>query len=509
MKRYLIIMLCGISVFMSGCQEQELNPLDVVSNALTIEEIVEADMIFSPEKIDGKINFYYLSGKPTPYLDFNQFISKFPKFLGDNLKLERDESSVSLTYKYQDGTVIYTDEIAIDFENETLYFTRPFLAMGIEVEKPTPVTISLQDYEIDLYVDDEIKLMPVYLYSLLLGQYSGDLMLHNKNELYVTNTFNRTFNDLVDQFRTTPGELRLTLDEVLINESFNYLNLLMDHIYGLKGYQNMDSYKELIDQYRNDETNNWNYYERLLHFLMDLNDGHTAMIAPSNLGIYLDNAVLKEIEEDNEYLSKVRGGYTRNMCEERASDEVIQTYRDDVIYMDYRSFDTRDEAQYKKVLDEMENKTIILDIRCNGGGFATTSMKDLLDYLSNDPVTIYFGDINNGRYEITTNERESKNDYVLLTSPYSFSSANTFTSAFKEWNLGTIVGETTGGGTATVAPYVLPDGTIIYLSNSILMINSKGELIEEGIQPDIELIFTPDMDLKVTLLDMIDTKLAK
>lgn len=36
------------------------------------------------------------------------------------------------------------------------------------------------------------------------------------------------------------------------------------------------------------------------------------------------------------------------------------------------------------------------------------------------------------------------------------------------------------------------------------MVNSKGELIEEGIDPDIALRFTADMNLKETLLNIIE-----
>lgn len=79
-----------------------------------------------------------------------------------------------------------------------------------------------------------------------------------------------------------------------------------------------------------------------------------------------------------------------------------------------------------------------------------------------------------------------------------------FTNYFKELELGMIIGEKTGGGSALVQCFALPDGTVIQLSIDLLMVNSKGELIEKGIEPDIPLTFTPDMDLKETLLSIID-----
>ena len=85
-------------------------------------------------------------------------------------------------------------------------------------------------------------------------------------------------------------------------------------------------------------------------------------------------------------------------------------------------------------------------------------------------------------------------EWTLLVSLNSFSAANTFTSVFKEMNLGKIYGNKSGGGMCSVLPLVLADGTAIAISsnNTARFVSERNntlyfQAIEHGIEPDVEI----------------------
>lgn len=57
-------------------------------------------------------------------------------------------------------------------------------------------------------------------------------------------------------------------------------------------------------------------------------------------------------------------------------------------------------------------------------------------------------------------------NWALLTTPTSFSAANSLTTIFKENNLGPIIGLTSGGGTSSITPILLPNGTAFTTSSN-------------------------------------------
>lgn len=479
-----------MGMILTGCQLNEPSLIEEGMQDLAVNEVVEVELLSSPNRSDGKMQLFYMNRYETPYLDFNQFLSNFSKLWGEYTKVERDDTTITITYKYQAEQEIYENQIKIDFENSILYMTNLSSIPAKRLKESTPVEVSLKEYGLELYVDENQKLIPLSVCNFFLSQASSSFLLATENQVYRMITGNPSFVELYAQYDKNRPEPNVQLQQ----ETINYLTFLMDTVYGLKEYQQVESYQPIIEEL----FNQGDYNQSLNQFVVGLNDAHTRIVMAERELYDLNKQILSE----SDYEENFSNALDRNLC--RKQTEPIIDYRDDVIYMDYRSFSTRDEAKYKKVLDEAVGKIIVLDIRCNGGGYIATSMTDLLDYLSNEPITYYLADIQGGLYSITADARESNNKYILLTSPYSLSAANMFTNYFKELELGMVIGEKTGGGSASAQYFALPDGTVIQLSIDLLMVNSKGELIEEGIEPDIPLIFTPDMDLEETLLNIID-----
>lgn len=144
--------------------------------------------------------------------------------------------------------------------------------------------------------------------------------------------------------------------------------------------------------------------------------------------------------------------------------------------IDFRSFDNLD--KFKVFLDssfsEIKKKNInnlIVDVRNNGGGNSTLG-DELFQYISPVPfrqfghTTVKIGNRlwnklsdevkaksergltvydNSKLIELRENPLRYTGDAFLLTSNYTFSSAADFAWAFKYFNMGTVVGEETGG----------------------------------------------------------------
>mgnify|MGYP001175440862 FL=1 len=144
--------------------------------------------------------------------------------------------------------------------------------------------------------------------------------------------------------------------------------------------------------------------------------------------------------------------------------------------IDFRSFDNLD--KFKVFLDssfsEIKKKNInnlIIDVRNNGGGYSALG-KELFQYISSVPFEL-FGHttvkIGNRLWNKLSEEAKAKSkrgltiyddsklielrdnplrytgNTYLLTSNYTFSSAADFAWVFKYFNMGTVVGEETGG----------------------------------------------------------------
>lgn len=100
-------------------------------------------------------------------------------------------------------------------------------------------------------------------------------------------------------------------------------------------------------------------------------------------------------------------------------------------------------------------------------------------------------------------------NWALLTSPLTFSAANSMANIFKMNNLGTIIGLTSGGGASSITPILLPSGTSFTMSSNNVGATRLGDGTDEnpyiyvntefGIVPDIEITVEEIYDESVLL----------
>lgn len=160
------------------------------------------------------------------------------------------------------------------------------------------------------------------------------------------------------------------------------------------------------------------------------------------------------------------------------------------------------EFELTKILKEYpEIKHAVLDITWNMGG-NVGALYRVIGLLFNKPFTVSnfdptIGEQSTYLVEIDAPATFDHLEWSLLTSRVSFSAANMMATIVRQNNLAPILGQTSGGGAASVIPVYLPIGTIFASSSSnvaaLVTGNNTKEnpyeyLINEGgIKPDFEI----------------------
>lgn len=186
-----------------------------------------------------------------------------------------------------------------------------------------------------------------------------------------------------------------------------------------------------------------------------------------------------------------RGEETLTLSVERRTVETpVATYtmlEDKVGLVTIVNFDSRcaeeSIAAIKALLAEGAEK-LIFDVRHNPGGYADELVK-LLDYLL--PEGEVFHTI---RYDGEENVNMSDADYLdvpmaVLVNAGSYSAAEFFAAALRDYEAGIVVGEQTVGKGYYQSTYRLSDGSAVSLSIGEYFTPSGKNLAEVGITPDV------------------------
>ncbi|MDY0276781.1 MAG: S41 family peptidase [Acholeplasma sp.] len=179
------------------------------------------------------------------------------------------------------------------------------------------------------------------------------------------------------------------------------------------------------------------------------------------------------------------------------------------LYTDIYDLIKRDSALYLEIILEeaLREKTtvrsVVLDIAYNTGG-NVGALYRVVGFITSDPfrVTNIYKDSNSASSSYVYIDGVPKYEHLewsLLISPVTFSAANSLATIFKENSLGKIIGTKSGGGSASITPILLPNGTSIVMSSTNLNGFREGSGIEDDpyIYVDNEFGVFPDISLDV------------
>ena len=172
------------------------------------------------------------------------------------------------------------------------------------------------------------------------------------------------------------------------------------------------------------------------------------------------------------------------------------------------------EMVFDKIMAESpELKNAMLDLTWNTGG-NVGALYRVVGFITSQPFMVSrisgaSGSVSSSFVFIDGVPVYENLNWALLTSPLTFSAANSMATIVKMNNLGTIIGLKSGGGASSITPILLPSGTSFTMSSNSVNATRTGSGTDEdpyiyennefGIEPDI-LIDIEDLYDEITLL---------
>lgn len=157
-------------------------------------------------------------------------------------------------------------------------------------------------------------------------------------------------------------------------------------------------------------------------------------------------------------------------------------------YIKLENFDETCSEQGILAIDaliEQGATSLIFDVRNNGGGFVT-EMCELLDRLLPKGELFVFVD-HEGNETVTESDAACVElPMAVLVNENSYSAAEFFAAALKEYDAATIVGAPTSGKNRSQTNVILVDGSAVHISSKRYLTPNRVDLTEQGgITPDI------------------------
>ncbi len=182
-------------------------------------------------------------------------------------------------------------------------------------------------------------------------------------------------------------------------------------------------------------------------------------------------------------------------------------------YIEFSSFDENTSEDFKAKFEELQKqgiKSLIIDLRNNGGGIVDEALK-IADYIADkDSILLYEVDKNNNE-EIKKSQNDPIIDMpiVILTNENTASSSEILAGALKDLGKAKIVGTKTFGKGVIQEVLTLTDGSGLKITSEKYLTPNKTEINKVGIEPNekVELPDTVKNILNVEEKD--DTQLQK
>lgn len=182
-------------------------------------------------------------------------------------------------------------------------------------------------------------------------------------------------------------------------------------------------------------------------------------------------------------------------------------------YIEIPSFDETTSSEFKEEYEKLQKqniKSLIIDLRNNGGGIVSEALK-IADYIADkDSVLLYEVDKNNNE-EI----KKSENDpivnvpVILLVNKNTASSSEILAGALKDLGKAKIVGITTYGKGIIQEILTLPDGSGLKITTNEYQTPNRTKIHEIGIEPDEKVELPEDIQSIYTIKEDEDTQLQK
>ena len=414
--------------------------------------------------------------------------------------------------------------------------------------------LNLEDYDIHLYLsqEQELYLVPLHTMGVFLISLPNQFdVLFNEKAVYVSTPEDLgltggTLTSLGESWKS--GEKKEMSGELAW---FNYceLCLLLDNLYGLKEIHDITSFDRMFIEtgYRSFLTStDSNVADGALRDFIYyyLDDLHSGFIYPSYRTEGLLSAGGKGLSS---LLDSKVGSLYRDV--RNAADHQILPYEEvgNTAYITFDSFERNEihmKDYYSKIpavptdladdsidtidliiyahsqicREDSPVENVVLDLSLNGGGAMDAGMFAAAWLLGEASLSIrnsMTGAVSTGTYRADTNldgvfdEADTVSDKNLycLIGPYCFSCGNLVANLVKTSHMGTLLGQTSGGGSCIVLFLSTANGAMFRISSPYQMShlnNGSYYDIDTGIDPDCVIVKTENFYDREALTEYIN-----
>lgn len=144
---------------------------------------------------------------------------------------------------------------------------------------------------------------------------------------------------------------------------------------------------------------------------------------------------------------------------------------DNIGYIKLNRFGTTTMDEFHASLKQLKGtgmKSLILDLRGNGGGYLQTAVDLADEFLGKGKLVVYTEGVNSAKQEYDASDKGNfeKGKLVVLIDEASASAAEIVSGAIQDWDRGLIMGRRSFGKGLVQRPFPLPDGSSIRLTTA-------------------------------------------
>ena len=182
-------------------------------------------------------------------------------------------------------------------------------------------------------------------------------------------------------------------------------------------------------------------------------------------------------------------------------------------YLSLPSFDDETSKDFKEKVEELQKqgaKSLIIDLRNNGGGIVDEATK-IADYILDKGDTIISTVDNTGKKEVAFSENKPifNMPIVILVNENTASASEILAAALKDYDKATIVGTKTYGKGVIQTFFTLSDGSGLKITTAEYYTPKGSTIHEVGVTPDEVVELPKDVDNIYAVSEKDDTQLKK
>ena len=471
---------------------------------------------------------YFIDDGIIPYMDVVTFFEELNGFFDtDNIYFSFNKffKQVVLSYSglgirlrtifnFKNDNITLDDAYSLELtkQSSTTDYSRLLRTVDSDSNKGyETVRFECKDFDYNFYYYENKVLIPFSLLNFIFCSVNYYNIYYNGEDFYGDYLIIQNDNNLNIVYKKEFVGLEATKEERLDN--YNLMRFIMHYFYGL-GAKDKEFEEKYKEEYLSTDPKIYTKaeFEFINQYLNELHSGviHTPYAIDNDsfdrTGLYGENLL------NTRDVTTLLRNNRKNTFGENGPDAV--RFYNDLAIITFDGFETgenefifddngnvKEDAYlydtfylfkyaFEKIEEKGNIKSVIFDVSLNGGGNLAALIRTLA-FLTNNGINIASSNCLNGRiissqYKVdidedgsyAQNSYENKYDFYVLSSIYTYSSANIFSANCLYNNYATMIGQKSGGGACSIIPIVMPDGLTIQISGPNQMIIIKEEDLE-------------------------------